>query len=264
MENLLVIKIGGNVIDNVTALSAFLQNIAAIPGKKILVHGGGKLATELSAQLGITTQMVNGRRVTDKPTVKVVTMVYAGYINKSIVAALQANNCAAVGLCGADAQLLPAVKRPVTDVDYGYVGDLLKDKINTGFLQALLNAGTLPVIAPITSNAEGQLLNINADTVASSIAEAMSQHYNTTLIFCFEKNGLLRDVNNPDSVVPVIKTTGIDELKQQGIITDGMLPKIDNAAAAISNGVSKVVLGHAQHITQLANSTTGYGTHITR
>lgn len=262
MEELLVVKIGGNVIDSVEALSSFLQNFASIPGNKILVHGGGKLATQMSAQLGIPTQMVNGRRVTDMETVKVVTMVYAGWINKNITAKLQANGCKAIGLSGADAALLPAVKRPVVDVDYGWVGDLEAEKINADLLIALLSQGQTVVVAPITAN-EGNILNVNADTVASVIAEGMSKLYRTTLIYCFEKDGLLRDVNDNNSVVKEIRTSSINTLKEKGIITDGMLPKIDNAAAAINKGVSKVVIGNAAHIKQLATGQSAYGTHIT-
>jgi acetylglutamate kinase len=263
MEELLVVKIGGNVIDSEEALNSFLRNFTTIPGNKVLVHGGGKLATQMSAQLGIPTQIINGRRVTDIETVKVVTMVYAGWINKTITAKLQANGCKTIGLSGADAALLPAVKRPVTDIDYGWVGDLIADHVNTALLQTLLTAGNTVVVAPITANNEGNLLNVNADTVASVIAEGMSKLYRTTLIYCFEKNGLLRDVNDNNSVVAEIKTGEINTLKEQGIITDGMLPKIDNAAAAINKGVSKVVIGNAMHIKQLANGQPEYGTHIT-
>lgn len=263
MKELLVVKIGGNVIDSEEALNAFLKNLASIPGNKILVHGGGKLATEMCAKLNIPTQMVNGRRVTDTETLKVVTMVYAGWINKNITAKLQAQGCTAIGLSGADAALLPAVKRPVTDVDYGWVGDLVADKINAHLLNTLLTQGNTVVLAPITANSEGRLLNVNADTVASVIAEGMSKLYQTTLVYCFEKDGLLRDVNDNNSVVREIKTGEVNELKQQGIITDGMLPKIENAIAAINKGVSKVVIGNAAHIQQLVTNQTQYGTHIT-
>jgi acetylglutamate kinase len=262
MENVLVIKIGGNVIDDEKALDAFLDKLAGIKGHKILVHGGGKLATELSTQLGITTNMVNGRRITDKPTVKVVTMVYAGWVNKSIVAALQSKGCSAIGLSGADAALIPAIKRPVSDIDYGWVGDIVAPRVNIQLLQTLLQAGYSVVVAPITCNAHGDLLNINADTVASALATAVSQAYNTTLIYCFEKNGLLRDVNDNTSAMPEIKAHEVEELKNKGIISKGMLPKIDNAIDAVNKGVSSVIIGHADDISLLATKQKGYGTHI--
>lgn len=262
MEELLVIKIGGNIIDNAEALSSFLQDFATITANKILVHGGGKLATELSNRLGIATRLVDGRRITDTETIKVVTMTYAGWINKSIVAVLNCKSCTALGLTGADARLLPATKRAVGAVDYGWVGDIDKSDVNTGFLKALLAQHITPVVAPLSADNTGNLLNINADTVARTLAEAMAAHYNVSLIYCFEKNGLLKDVNDSESVIHSIDTASAEELKNTGIISQGMLPKIDNALAAINNGVKSVQLGHAQHILQLAGRQKGFGTTV--
>lgn len=262
MEELLVVKIGGNVIDNDTALDAFLRDFSSIEQPKILIHGGGKLATELSSQLGLETKMVEGRRITDSDTVKVVTMTYAGWVNKTIVAKLQAKGCTAMGLSGADARLLPAEKRPATTVDYGWVGNLDAAKVNTGFLKTLLALGMVPVVAPIACNSQGQLLNVNADTVASTIAEAMAHQYQTTLIYCFEKNGLLQDVNDDASVIDLITTANAEQLKATGIISAGMVPKVDNALGAVKNGVYKVVIGNAAHIAHIAAGHAGFGTQI--
>ena len=251
MQKLLVVKVGGNIIDNAPALDSFLANLAAIDGHKILVHGGGKLATELSTQLNIPTQMVEGRRITDTETIKVVTMTYAGWVNKTIVAQLQAKDCTAIGLSGADAKLIPAVKRPVKDIDYGWVGDLEAKKVNATFLKTLLVSGVTPVVAPISCDAEGNLLNVNADTVARTLAEAMGKDYAVTLAYCFEKNGLLMDVNDDNSVIEEITLVNAKELKASGVISDGMVPKIDNAFGAIANGVNTVVIGHANNIVKI-------------
>lgn len=262
MNKLLVVKIGGNIIDNAPALDSFLSKLAQIDTPKILVHGGGKLATDLSAKLNIPTQMVEGRRITDAETIKVVTMTYAGWVNKTIVAKLLAKGCTAIGLSGADAKLIPAVKRPVKDIDYGWVGDIESDKVNASFLKTLLVLGVTPVVAPISCDAEGNLLNVNADTVARTLAEAMGKDYEVTLAYCFEKNGLLMDVNDDDSVIQEITLVNAQELKASGIISDGMVPKIDNAFGAIANGVNTVVIGHANNIKQMANHEVGFGTFI--
>lgn len=262
MQELTIVKIGGNVLDKEKALDAFLQDFAVLQGPKILVHGGGKLATELSAKLGIETNMVDGRRVTDEATIRVVTMVYAGFINKSVVAALQAKGCTAIGLSGADARLLPAVKRPVKEVDYGLVGDIHAAEVNVALLRQLLHAGVTPVVAPISCNAEGQLLNINADTVAKTIAEALGSSYVTTLIYCFEKNGLLRNVADEQSVIAEIDIQSAAAMKTDGSINKGMVPKIDNAFEALENGVSAVYIGSANHILQMKNRIAGFGTCI--
>lgn len=257
-----MIKIGGNIIDDSGALNPFLNDFATMASPKILIHGGGKLATELSAQLGIETKMVEGRRITDEETMKVVTMTYAGWVNKTIVAALQSKKCNALGLSGVDANLIPAQKRPVKDIDYGWVGDINKAKINTGFLKHILSLGIAPVIAPISSDADGHLLNINADTIAKTIAEAISEHYQVKLVYCFEKSGLLLDINDDNSVINEIDFAQAEQLKKEGIINAGMVPKIDNALEALNNGVSSVVIGHAKNIVEIINGEKGFGTSI--
>ncbi len=260
--SLLVVKIGGNVIDDENKLHSFLSDFVSLPQQKILVHGGGKLATELSGKLGIETKMVNGRRITDAETIKAVTMTYAGWINKNIVAKLQSKDCTALGLSGADVNLLPAKKRPVEDVDYGFVGDLIPEWVNSGFLRLLVEQTIVPVVAPITSNHEGTLLNVNADTVAQVIAEAMSGHFDTNLIYCFEKNGLLKNVDDHSSIIPEVNFEIAETLKTKKLITDGMIPKIDNAFAAIKKGVHTVIIGNAFQIKELADNKKGYGTRI--
>ena len=242
MNKLKVVKIGGNIVDNPDALDRFLQEFLLVEGAKILVHGGGKIATKISAALEIPTTMINGRRVTDAETVKVVTMVYAGLVNKSIVAKLSALGGKSWGVCGADANLIPAVKRPVVDVDYGFVGDVLTDKINTSVFDSLIAQGFDCVVAPITMDANGQLLNTNADTVAQSIAVSMSGLYDVELIYIFEKKGVLSDIENEDSVIEVINQQNYQKLKSDKVIFDGMIPKIDNAFEAISSGVNSVMI----------------------
>ncbi|HEY0262806.1 MAG TPA: acetylglutamate kinase, partial [Chitinophagales bacterium] len=251
-----------NIIDNMQALDNFLADFSSISAKKILIHGGGKLATELSSQLGIETKMVEGRRITDEATIRIVTMTYAGFVNKTIVAKLQAKKTNALGLSGADAKLIPAVKRPVKDIDYGFVGDIEKSAVNAIFLKDILSLEITPVIAPISADENGQLLNINADTIAKTVAEAMTNFYNVTLVYCFEKNGLLCDVNDDTSVISEIDFSQAETLKLNGTITAGMIPKVDNALEAISNGVSSVVIGHAKDILQIARNNTHFGTRI--
>ena len=262
MEDLLVIKIGGNILDDKGALSKFLSDFASIPGNKLLVHGGGKLATELSAKLGVNTAMVEGRRITDEETIKIVTMTYAGWLNKSLTANLQSLGCNAIGLCGADAKIIPAVKRPVKEIDYGWVGDIQQNNVNAVFLSNLLTNGYTAVIAPITCDDTGHLLNVNADTVAQVLAQALSVFYNTTLIYCFEKKGLLRDINDDSSVIEEANQLEVEKLKAQGTISNGMIPKIDNALNAALGGVQKVVIAHAAFIKELAQGHKGYGTYI--
>jgi acetylglutamate kinase len=262
MKELLIVKIGGNIIDDEQALHCFLSDFAAISGPKILVHGGGKLATELSDKLDIETKMIEGRRITDAKTIKVVTMTYAGWINKSIVALLQAKGATAIGLSGVDGNIIPAVKRPVKDIDYGWVGDILTKQINIAFLSKLIEGQMIPVIAPIASDSEGNLLNVNADTVAQSLAEALSAVFETTLVYCFEKKGVLSDVNDESSVVSEITEQHAEEMKANGTISKGMIPKIDNAIKAINNGVKTIVIGHAKDIKEIAQKQEGYGTYI--
>jgi acetylglutamate kinase len=217
-----------------------------------LVHGGGKLATELANRLDISQQMHEGRRITDADTLYVVTMVYAGWINKNIVAQLQARGVSGVGLCGADAALIPAVRRPVKTIDYGFVGDVLHDRINTNYLLQLLSAGQAPVIAPISADATGQLLNINADTIAQSLAIALAATGEAVqLIYSFDRAGVLRDVEQPDSLISSIDPATYELLKAEGAIHSGMIPKLDNAFAAVRQGVKKVVLGRAEQLPEL-------------
>ncbi len=253
-----VIKIGGNVIDNPDALSAFLSDFAKIPGKKILVHGGGKEATRLSAALGIETTMIGGRRVTDRSTLDVATMVYAGLINKRIVAMLQARGCNAIGLSGADANVIMATRRSPEPVDYGFVGDINPDNIDAEFIVSLIERDITPVFCAITHAGNGDLLNCNADTIASSVAIACSRVAPTSLTFCFEKSGVLSDVNDESSVIRHIDTETYQTLVNNGIISDGMLPKISNAFKAIDSGVESVTIKSS---TQVAADA---GTRITR
>lgn len=249
-------------MDNTQALDQFLADFACIEQAKLLVHGGGKLATELSNKLGIATQMVDGRRITDADTLQVVTMTYAGWINKSLIAKLQTQNCNAIGMCGADAKLFTATKRAAKEIDYGFVGDLDSANVNVAFLNNLLASNLTPVFAPISADDSGQLLNVNADTVARTIAEAMAESFAVKLVYCFEKNGLLRNVNDDASVISEINFEASEQLKKEGIITSGMLPKIDNAIGAISNGVKEVVIGHAKNILSIATGEQGFGTVI--
>ncbi|MEJ2884046.1 acetylglutamate kinase [Pedobacter sp. GR22-6] len=248
MRKLNVIKIGGNVIDNSEKLHQFLLDFTALPGDKILIHGGGKIATELGTSLGIEAKMVEGRRITDIETLRIVTMVYAGLINKNMVAQLQAKGCNAIGLTGADGNVIKAVKRPVKDIDYGFVGDLDAGSVAADTLESLLNAGLTPVLCAITHDGDSQLLNTNADTIASAVAVAMSAKYDTSLIYCFEKRGVMRDVEDDGSLVPEIKMDEFEALKAEGIVSGGMIPKLHNAFEAIKSGVAAVYIGKADEL----------------
>ena len=240
MESFIILKIGGNVIDSLPQYETVLREFALWEGHKILVHGGGKIAGKLSEKLGITPNMVEGRRITDRETLDIVTMVYAGLINKNIVTTLQSHNCNAIGMTGADANLIPAVKRPVKDIDYGFVGDLNPNCISTDMLTMLVNAGLVPVMAPITHDQKGTLLNTNADTIASSIAIALAKIFNVQLVFCFEKKGVLRNPDDEHSVIDHLDENLYNQYKKEGIITVGMIPKLDNAFAALHCGVAAV------------------------
>ena len=252
---LYLIKIGGNIIDNEEKFSLLLKEFASIGKAKMLIHGGGRLATMLAKQLNIPQQLINGRRITDAETLKIVTMVYAGYINKNIVAQLQANGCNAIGLSGADGNLILAHKRIHPTTDYGFAGDV--DEINSDLLSSLLQQNFTPVIAPITHDAKGQLLNTNADTIANEIAKAMSQTFEVNLIYIFEKEGVLLDVNDETSVIKNLNAASYIKLKEEGAIHSGMIPKLDNAFAALNSGVKKVIIGQAQNLKQLINGTSG-------
>lgn len=247
-KKLVIIKIGGNIIDQPEALSRFLERFASLRGHKILVHGGGKIATRMAADLGIEAKLVAGRRITDESMLRVVTMVYAGLTNKQVVAGLQAHGCNALGLSGADGNSIRVVKRPVTEIDYGFVGDILPGSVDTDTISTLLDGGFVPVFSAITHDGHGQLLNTNADTIASALAVALSSRYRTSLVFCFEKQGVLRDVNDEGSVIAEIRAGEFESLKASGIVADGMVPKLHNAFEAIAKGVDEVCIGHADDL----------------
>jgi acetylglutamate kinase len=255
MEHLTVIKIGGNIIDNDAALAAFLGAFAGTPGKKILIHGGGKLATRLAEKLEVPQQMIDGRRITDAETLRIVTMVYAGFINKNIVAQLQAAGVNALGLSGADGNLVLAHKRTGASHDYGFVGDV--DQVNNALLQQLLEGGNTLVVAPITHDGKGQLLNTNADTIAQTIAQSLAPLYNVHLVYSFEKSGVLRNANDDTTAIPTINNLSYSQLKADGTIFAGMIPKLDNAFAALNKGVKRVIIGNALQLPQLIEGTSG-------
>lgn len=260
MKQLTVIKIGGNVIDNSAKLHQFLLDFTALPGDKILIHGGGKIATELGLSLGIEPKMVEGRRITDIETLRIVTMVYAGLINKNMVAQLQAKGCNAIGLSGADGNVIKAVKRPVKTIDYGFVGDLDESSVSSATLDSLLKSNLIPVLCAITHDGDTQLLNTNADTIASAVAVAMSPLYDTRLVYCFEKKGVLRDVEDDLSLVTEIKSTEFESLRQEGVVSGGMIPKLHNAFEAIKQGVKAVYIGKADELPQI--NLQGFGTRL--
>jgi acetylglutamate kinase len=255
MESLYVIKIGGNIIDDEQLLTAFLKKFATQKSKKILVHGGGKLATRLAEQMGISQQMIDGRRITDGETLKIVTMVYAGYINKHIVAQLQSLNCNAAGISGADGNSILAHKREKSGIDYGFAGDI--DQVNAGWFKQLLENGLSLVVAPITHDGKNQLLNTNADTVAQEIAKALSAAFEVTLIYSFEKPGVMKDVDNENSVISKLHLGYYKELKETEKIFAGMIPKLDNAFTAINGGVHKVIIGKGEELDQLITGKSG-------
>ncbi len=251
MGLLRVVKIGGNVVDDPEALDAFLTDFVALDGPKVLVHGGGKIATKTAAALGIDAQMVDGRRVTDGEMLMVCIMVYAGLINKTIVAKLQALGANAIGLSGADGDAMRAHKRTGSDIDYGFVGDI--DHVNDTFLGGLIGQGMVPVLAPITHDKQGLLLNTNADTIAGEAARNLSGGFQTELIYCFELPGVLFDINDRDSVIPQLNPTQYEELKEKGIIAKGMVPKLDNCFAAIAGGASRVRICQSTALSKLSD-----------
>ena len=275
-----VVKIGGNVVDNPELLREFVRDFAAMPGMKILVHGGGVMASQMQKEMGLTPVMIEGRRVTDEAALKVVTMVYAGWCSKNITALLQAEGCNAIGLSGADGNAIKARKRPPVhieslgkEIDYGYVGDVTGESVNAGFIYALLERGIVPVFNAINHDGAGNLLNTNADTIASSVATAMANYryrsprevccrceecthcsddgkltHETELIYCFEKDGVLYDKDDDSSVIGEITRGRFEELKKEGIVADGMIPKLTNSFKAIDNGVARVVIKHARNL----------------
>lgn len=254
-QALYIIKIGGNIIDDAQRLEAFLASFSRLKAHKLLIHGGGKLATKLAATLNIPQQMVDGRRITDAETLKVVTMVYAGLINKSVVASLQALQCQAIGFSGADGNLIRSVKRGTEQMDYGFVGDVRA--VNDALLAQLIHEGYTPVIAPITHNGEGQLLNTNADTIAQELAKALAERFAVNLIYSFEKKGVLLDVDDENSVIPSIHPASYAQLRDEGKIFAGMIPKLDNAFAAIAAGVDQVIIGQAEDLENLVQGKAG-------
>lgn len=244
-----VVKIGGNVIDNPEVLSRFLDDFVKLPSPKVLVHGGGKEATRLSERLQIETKMVNGRRVTDRETLDVVTMVYAGLINKRIVAGLQSRGCNAIGMTGADGNVVPSHKRSPEPIDFGFVGDINPAEVSDKFIKTLLESDIVPVFCAITyDKSGGTLLNSNADSVASAIATASSRIAEVDMHYCFEKDGVLIDIDNPDTLITEITPDKYNELKADGIINKGMIPKVDNAFAAVSGGVKRVIIKNSDNL----------------
>ena len=282
-----IVKIGGNVVDNPELLKEFVKDFAAMPGMKALVHGGGVMASQMQKSMGMTPVMVEGRRVTDEATLKVVTMVYAGWCNKNITALLQAEGCNAIGLSGADGNAIKARKRPPVhveslgeDVDYGYVGDVTGDSVNAGFIYSLMERGIVPVFNAINHDGEGNLLNTNADTIASSVAIALADYryrsprevccrceecthcsddgrltHETELIYCFEKDGVLYDKDDDSSVIPEIDRERFAELKAEGRVADGMIPKLTNSFKAIDSGVARVIIKHARNLNNSKGTT---------
>ena len=247
-EKLSIIKIGGNIIEDDTSLNAFLKLFSNLEGKKILVHGGGKRATAMASKLGIESKMVNGRRITDKETLEVITMVYGGLVNKNMVAKLQALQIDAIGLTGADINSIKSNKRQVTNIDYGFVGDVKEVASNS--IDRLIKANFTPVFCAITHDGNGQLLNTNADTITSQVAIGMSKKYDTTIYYCFELNGVLRDINDQNSVIKYLNINTYNKLLKDGNIADGMLPKLENCFDALKNGVSKVNMGNTNMFTK--------------
>ncbi len=244
-----IIKVGGAVVEDAAMRDKFLEKFAAVSGDKVLVHGGGRTATSVAARLGIETKMAEGRRITDAAMLDVVTMVYGGLVNKTIVARLQAFGVNALGLAGADMHCITAHKRPVKDIDYGFVGDV--DAVNVDAFKMLLGAGVVPVVAPLSFDPVGNMLNTNADTIATEVAKALSSELDNevTLTFCFEKKGVLSDPDDDESVIPVIDSENYGKLKAEGVISGGMIPKLDNAFSALRAGVSKVVITNAADLT---------------
>lgn len=246
MEKLVLIKVGGKIVEEENTLRQLLKDFAAIEGHKVLVHGGGRSATKLAAELDVETKMVNGRRITDADMLRIVTMVYGGLVNKNIVAKLQALGVNALGLTGADMNLIRSEKRPVKEVDYGYVGDV--KEVNAELLAGLIKQGIVPILAPLTHDKEGHLLNTNADTIAGEAAKALAKYFEVTLMFCFEKKGVLMDENDDESVIPEIDREAFKKYVDEGIIQGGMIPKLENAFQAIDAGVRRVVITQASEI----------------
>lgn len=246
MEKLTLIKVGGKIVEEPDTLQQLLRDFSSIDGYKVLVHGGGRSATKIASQLGIESQMVNGRRITDAEMLKVVTMVYGGLVNKNIVAGLQALQVNALGLTGADMNIMRSDKRPVKDVDYGFVGDV--KEVNADVLASLIKQGIVPVLAPLTHDKQGHMLNTNADTIAGEAAKALAKYFDVTLMFCFEKKGVLLNEQDDESVIPEIDRVSFQKYVDKGIIQGGMIPKLENAFQAIDAGVKQVIITQASEI----------------
>lgn len=245
-EKLTIVKVGGKIVEEPETLQRLLSDFSAIPGYKVLVHGGGRSATKLAARLGVENQMVNGRRITDAETLKIVTMVYGGLVNKNIVAGLQALGVDAIGLTGADMNVIRSVKRPVGEVDYGFVGDV--KEVNAEVLVSLIGRNVVPVLAPLTHDGEGHILNTNADTIAGETAKALAGAFDVTLTYCFEKRGVLRSEDDDASVIPVLAPDLFERYVAEGVIQGGMIPKLENAFAAVEAGVEQVIITSASAI----------------
>ncbi len=254
-DKLTIIKVGGKIVEEEASLNSLLRDFAAIDGFKLLVHGGGRSATKVAASLGIETKMVDGRRVTDDAMLDVVTMVYGGLVNKKVVARLQALGVDALGMTGADMDIIRSHRRPVKSVDYGWVGDV--DRVNGEALSALLRSGVVPVIAPLTHDGDGHLLNTNADTMAGETAKGLAPYFDVNLVYCFEKPGVLRDENDDSSAIPEINRELFLSLKEEGIVSGGMIPKLENALSAVDAGVCRVIITMASSLCDLA-----LGTHV--
>lgn len=246
MEKLTLIKVGGKIVEEPDTLQQLLRDFSSIEGHKVLVHGGGRSATKIASQLGIESQMVNGRRITDAEMLKVVTMVYGGLVNKNIVAGLQALQVNALGLTGADMNIMRSDKRPVKDIDYGFVGDV--KEVNADVLASLIQQGIVPVLAPLTHDKQGHMLNTNADTIAGEAAKALAKYFDVTLMFCFEKKGVLLNEDDDESVIPEIDRASFQKYVAEGIIQGGMIPKLENAFQAIDAGVKEVIITQASEI----------------
>jgi len=252
-QSLVIVKVGGGIVEEHDTLEQLLDDFNAIPGNKLLVHGGGRSATALAEKLGIESRMVNGRRITDSAMLDVVTMVYGGLVNKRIVASLQARGINAIGISGADCNVMLSDKRPVKDIDYGFVGDI--KAVNAVFLASLIDQGIIPVLAPLTHDGKGQILNTNADTIAGEAAKALASVFRVTLIYCFEKPGVLMDENDENSVIPYLSYYDFPRLVQDGTISGGMIPKIQNAFEALQAGVSSVLITKAENLDKLTGTT---------
>lgn len=252
-QSLVIVKVGGKIVEEPETLNRLLDDFKTIPGYKMLVHGGGRSATALASRLGIESKMVDGRRITDAETLKVVTMVYGGLVNKNIVAGLQARDINAIGLTGTDCDVMRSDKRPVKDIDYGFVGDV--KSVNASFLETLIEKDIVPVLAPLTHDGNGQLLNTNADTIAGEAAKALARIFKITLIFCFEKPGVLLHEDDDNSVIPYISYYDFPRLVDDGTISGGMIPKVQNAFKALQSGVSSVLITSASSLDKLTGTT---------